>query len=186
MKRCLALLLLSLGTGACVQSVNPLSTDATAVPLPALIGSWVGESGDMLVIAAHDSTTYALAMLDQDGKVSQWIGRVTELGDERWLDVTPAELPEQWSDGYRSAFLPLHTFWMVRRVDSVLVTAGLKYDSLRAALRRDPAVVAHAVVDDGYVLTASTPELRAFVTAFAARPGTLDDGDVMRRVSRPR
>jgi hypothetical protein len=41
-----ALPLLPLVFGACVQSVNPLYTDATLVSLPDLVGTWVG-SGDV-------------------------------------------------------------------------------------------------------------------------------------------
>jgi len=178
--------LLPLALGACVQSVNPIYTDETIVSVPALVGTWVAESGDVLVVTTRDSMTYGLALLDQDGEASRWVGHVTPLGGRRWLDVQPAPLPDAWSDEYRDSFLPLHQFWVLQRVDSVLVPAGLVYDSLTAVIRRDPAAVAHAFAGEGVVLTADTPMLRAFLSAFADRPGMLGPGDTLRRVPRPR
>lgn len=171
---------------ACVQSVHPLYTDDTIVPLPALIGTWVAESGDVLVVTTADSLRYALTLLDQDGEVSRWVGHVTSLGGRRWLSVQPADLPGEWSDEYRDAFLPVHQFWALERVDSVLVAAGLVYDSLKALLERDPATIAHTVVASDVVLTAETPVLRAFVAAFGERPGTLEASEALRRVPRTR
>jgi hypothetical protein len=186
MSRGPATLLVPLALGACVQSVNPLATDGTLVSVPGLVGTWVATSGDVLVVTTTDSTTYGLTLLDQDGETSRWVGRVTSLRGRRWLDVVPADLPDQWSEEYRNSFLPLHQFWALRQADSLLVAAGLDYDSLRTVLERDPAAVAHATVADGVVLTADTPALRAFIAAFADRPGTLEDSDTLRRVSRTR
>lgn len=186
MRRCLALLLPPLVVGACVQSINPLYTDETIVSVPGLVGTWIAGSGDVLVVSTRDSTTYTLALLDQDGGISQWVGRVTSLGGRRWLDVQPAPLPDEWSDTYRDSFLTVHQFWSLQRVDSLLVAAGLVYDSLKAILERQPATVAHAVVDGDIILTARTPALRTFITAFAERPGALGEGETMRRVPRPR
>jgi hypothetical protein len=191
MRRWLAVLLLPLALGACVQSVNPLYTGASLVSEPALVGTWIGESGDLLVVTARDGSTYGLAAVNQDGDVSQWVGRVTTLGGRRWLDVEPAALPPQWSAEYRDAFLPTHTFFALQRVDSVLVVATLAVDSLSALIDRDPSVVAVArgpgFGEQGNLLfTAETAALRAFVAAFAERPGALEVGEPMRRVSRPR
>jgi hypothetical protein len=186
MKPRLVALLAPLAVGACVQSVNPLYTEATLVSAPALVGTWVAGSGDVLVVTSRDSTTFRLALLDQDGETSVWVGRVTSLGGRRWIDVEPAELPDQWSDAYRDSFLPIHQFWALQRVDSVLVAAGLVYDSLKAVLDRDRAAVPHTVVGGDLVLTAETPVLRRFIAGFADRPGSLEDGETMRRVPRRR
>jgi hypothetical protein len=180
-----ALPLLPVALGACVQSANPLYTDATLVSVPDLVGTWVG-SGDVLVVTAPDSLTYRLAMMDEQGESSLWIGHVTSLGGRNWLDVVPDELPDDWGDAYRASFMPLHQFWALRRVDSILLGAAIVYDSLKAALERDPSTVVHAEVGDGFVLTAGTTALRAFVETTARRPGWLKDGDPMRRVPRSR
>lgn len=185
MRRLFAVLLVPLAAGACVQSLNPLFTDDTLVAEPALLGTWIGESGDVLVVTAQDTLTYRMTSVDQDGEASVWIGQVTTLGGRRWLDVEPEPLPQLWNEEYRESFLPLHQFWVLQRVDSVLLVASLAYDSLKAVLDRDPAAVAHALVHGDVVLTAETPALRAFVAAFAGRPGHLDVGDRMRRVSTP-
>jgi hypothetical protein len=186
MRPSLAALLLPFALGACVPSVNPLYTSATLVSEPALVGTWVGQSGDVLVVTARDSTTYGLALVNQDGDASMWIGRVTTLAGRRWLDVEPADLPDAWSAEYRDAFLATHQFWALQRVDSVLVAATLVYDSLKALVGRDPSVVAHATVQGNLLLTAETAALRAFIAAFADRPGSLGDGDRMRRVPQRR
>jgi hypothetical protein len=182
----LAALLLPLALGACVQSVNPLYTSATLVSEPALVGTWVGESGDVLVVTTRDSATYGLALVNQDGDASQWVGRVTSLGGRRWLDVEPTALPDQWSAEYQDAFVPTHQFWALQRVDSVLVAATLVYDSLKSLVGREPSAVLHATVQGNLLITAETAALRAFVAAFAERPGSLEAGTPLRRISRLR
>jgi hypothetical protein len=186
MRSRLAALVAPLVLGACVQSVNPLYTDATLATVPALVGTWVATSGDVLVVTSRDSATFRIALVDQDGEISLWTGRATSLSGRRWLDVEPAALPDEWSDEYRQSFLPVHQFWALRRVDSVLVAAGLVFDSLKAVLAREPAAVAHTRIQGEIVLTAETPALRGFVAAFADRPGSLEDGETLRRVRRPR
>jgi len=178
------LILLSLVLSACVQSINPLYTDDTTVPVPPLVGRWIASSGDVLVVTTSDSLTYDVVMLDQDGEVSQWTAHATALAGARWLDISPAALPNQWSDDYRNAFLPLHQFWVLQRADSLLILAGLSYDSVKAALGRDPGSLAHTVREDGIVITADTPSLRRFFATLAAQPGVLAEGDTMRRIRR--
>lgn len=186
MKQVAGVLVLGIAAGACVQSVTPLYTDDTLVAEPALVGTWVGESGDVLVVTPRDSLSYRLALVDQDGDASLWVGHVTTLGARRWLDVEPEALPEQWTEEYRASFLPTHQFFVLQLTSNVLRSASLAYDSLQATLDRDPAAVAHLMIAGDLVLTADTPALREFLATFAERPGHLEEGDAMHRASPPR
>jgi hypothetical protein len=168
----------------CVQSVNPLHTPDSIVFDPALTGTWIFSSGDLLIVTRRDSMSYRLLSVASDGETSAWVGWLTQLGDRRWLDARPEELPEAWSEDYREGFLPLYTFWVLLEAGDRLRVAGLQYDSLRAALARDPAALAHAEgVDNRILLTAGTDALRQYLRRFVEQPGVLE-ADSARRVTR--
>jgi hypothetical protein len=170
----------------CVQSVNPLHTAETTVLDSALLGTWRFEGGDLLVVTQRDSTSYRFVSVAPAGEVGTWVGWLTALGERRWIDARPEDLPDTWSEEYREGFLPLYHFWVVLEAGERLRVASLRYDSLRAALARDPAALAHAHgVDNRILLTASTGELRRFLQAFAEQPGVLEESDEpARRVAR--
>jgi len=179
-----ALLLLPLG--ACVTSVNPIYTDDTLLEEPALVGTWAGSSGDVLKILPGEDGSYAAAMIDQDGRASAWIARITRIGRLRWVDAEPEPIPAAWSDDYRGAFLPLHQIWILHRADSLLLLGSLNADSLEALLARDPASGGSLKLGSeagNLVLTGSTAELRELLAFVADRPGFIEEGDEpMRRV----
>lgn len=178
------LLALAPWLGGCVQSVNPLHTAESVVLEPALLGTWMFDGGDLLIVTQRDSASYRFVSVAPDGEASVWVGSLFVLGSRRWVDARPEDLPEGWGEDYRQGFLPLYTFWVLLDVGDQLVIAGLEYDSLRAALARDPGVPAHAQgVDNRLLLTASTGALRDYLREFAERPGVLDQ-DSARRVLR--
>ena len=178
-------LLVSLG--ACVSSVNPIYTEDTILDEPALVGTWAGPSGDVLKVLPGEGRSYAVAMIDQDGKGTAWVARVTRIGGLRWVDVEPAPMPAAWSDDYRGAFLPLHQFWVLQRADSLLSLASIDADSLEALLDGHPEFGSRIRLGGSeagnLVLAGTTGELRVLLADLASRPGFIEAGDEpMRRV----
>ena len=164
--------------GGCVQSVNPLHTAESVVLEPALLGTWTLDDGNLMVVTQRDSTSYRFVSVARNGETSAWVGWLTTVGDRRWIDARPEDLPQSWSSDYRDGFLPLYTFWALLEVGDQLRIASVSYDSLHAALDRDPAAIAHAKgVDNRILLTASTHVLRDFLVTYAERPGVLAESD---------
>ena len=187
MNRLLPSLVLVLATAGCVQSVNGLHVGTTEIDT-ALTGTWVGPDGGALIIALRDSSHYRMTWVGADGETSHWRAWLSTIGTRRWLDARPAPLPNDWSDDYRDAFLPLYSFWVVLESGQRLQFGTLDYDTLAAELRHRPGALAHVPgVDNRVILTATTADLRAFLTEFADRPGAVEPlDDVLVRADRGR
>jgi len=164
-------------------SLNPLHTTETVVAEPGLVGVWLDEDGsEVVVIAARrDSSSYRLANTDKYGNTTQWTAWVTSLGERRWLELQPENLPNSWPDEYRSAFLPLHYWFVLVEVGDELRLASLVWDSLQAEREEHPEALAHATVGEEVVITAGTEALRGFLVDFVERPGVLEEHDPLRR-----
>lgn len=159
--------------GCVVKSLYPVVGAGDRELEQRLVGSWHGNGNESVVITARDSE-YLVVYTDNDGKAGRFAGRLGRLGRYRILDVSPDSSGVGGSDALTALLLPLHTFLVIDSLGAELRFSQLKPDSLEAYLKREPAAVAHAELREGLVLTAPTPELRAFLERFAARPGVLD------------
>ena len=172
MRNKLSLLLLgilSLSATGCVWSVHRLYTEETVVFEPALVGTWATAGEEKVaIVKAGEEKSYEITYRDKDvgeGVAVNYRAHLVRLGEFLFLDVQPDkktvdDLMEMKPVWY---LLPTHTFYRVQlRGDAV--TVSLVDDKLVTKSGQPP--LAHERIDekdgeDGYLLTASSAELRA-------------------------
>jgi hypothetical protein len=154
---------------ACVPSVNPFYTDKDVVTDPRLAGTWV-ETGkkERAVIwdfAPATNNACAVALRDDDGKSGKFEGHLFKLGKEMFLDVTPTECKfDDKQAGFANiAMLPGHLLFRVKLADAKFSMAVCNPDWIKKFLEKNPAAIAHRVVDGSVILTAETAALQKFV-----------------------
>ena len=160
--------------GCAAKSFAPVVDKQDRVVDPRLVGTWHSDDQQSVVIEERDSD-YAIRYTENDGKAGSFDARLGRLGNRWILDLSPAgSSVATASDAYKALLLPLHTFVIIDAIGARMEASLVKSDSLEAYLAREPTAVGHTKVDDGLVLTAPTPELRAFLERYVNRPGVLD------------
>ncbi len=180
MRKVLVALVAGIALGGCVRSVSPVVAEADREFDARLLGNWATSGREKAEVAAKDGD-YAVAYTDGKGNVSHFVARLGRMGRYRVLDVSPVDSDLQGNDAYNALLLPVHTFMIVDSIGSEFRSREVKLDSVEAYLARQPTALAHLRVGDEILLTAPTPELRAFLERFAARPGVLEEQGVWTR-----
>jgi hypothetical protein len=177
---------------ACVPSVNPFYTDKDVVTDPRLAGTWV-ETGkkERAVIwdfAPATNNACAVALRDDDGKSGKFEGHLFKLGQELFLDVTPTEckFDDKQAGLLNCAMLPGHLLFRVKLADDKFFLAVCKPDWTQKFLEKNPAAIAHRVVDGSVILTAETAALQKFVLRHLGKDELFGDfGEYQRLTDRP-
>ncbi len=175
-----------------ILSLNPLFTGDEVVFDEKLLGTWLDDANDPNLswefarfeessakglreeLQGEFKRIYRLNLFEKGQRKGALVACLGKLGDRRFLDVFPDQYPsgefdpEQMKLTFNAVFfLRLH---MLVRVDAIGDQLKIRYtdnDGLKKLLDADPKAVAHAIAEEGLVLTASTEELQAFVTKYA-------------------
>jgi len=166
--------------GGCVPviSLHPLYTKEDMVLDRNLLGTWVDDPNEPDSIwqferVNEQEKAYNLVFADDDGLKGSFTVHLLKLKDQLFLDVYPSEVPWEMDDPneskwpYNSMFLlPTHTFLKVDSVGAKLKMRLMLDTQLEKLLEENPDAIAHVVIEDRPVLTASTKELQAFVLKY--------------------
>jgi hypothetical protein len=166
--------------GCGVGSVAPLVTGETLIDEPRLAGTWKGAK-ESAVITPTGPGTFDLTYKDESGKSGQFHARFGRLGSLRILDLEPGDPAPAANDAYKSLILRAHGIIVVDSVTNVIQFRLLEVDSLKAYLRQNPQAVAHTLVADAVLLTASSAETHRFLAAFVQRPHVLSEREEWQR-----
>jgi hypothetical protein len=163
--------------GCFVFSTQPLYTADDRAYDPALIGAWVSSDEDCQPAKASGENPpcsfvfatevrggqkgYRITVTDEHRKRNTFRARLVEIVRARFLDVTPIEAPDLTAPSKN-----MHSFWKVVRRTNTLKLVPLNEDWLRGELKAGRIKLAHRE-GNALVLTGSTAELRAFITAHA-------------------
>lgn len=167
--------------GGCVPvlSLHPLYTDETVVFEEKLLGTWVDDSNNIWEFKDPNKQekAYGLIVIDHGGEKGLFDAHLTKLQNKLFLDVYPGKLPCGEEDPNKIEwhfnaffFMPFHTFIKVNSIEPELKLQLTDDEDMKKLLDEDPNAVKHESVKDGFILTASTKELQAFVLKYA------DDG----------
>ncbi|MGE5296239.1 MAG: hypothetical protein ACM3VT_15565 [Solirubrobacterales bacterium] len=191
----LAFYLLAILLAGCVPvvSLHPLFTKENIVFDEKLVGTWVKDVNNPEVtweFSRMDESAavgllepwkeqitkfYRLNITDEENHKGSFAACMVKLGDQLFLDVFADRFPEGGQDiekmtlAYNAFFfVPVHTFIKVNAIGDQLTIRITDDDRFKEIVQAEPTVVKHEIMDDRPVLTASTEELQAFVTKFAA------------------
>lgn len=154
---------------ACVPSVNPFYTDKDVITDTRLAGAWQeAENKEQPATWKFEAITngvYAVALAEDKGKTGKFEGHLFKLGAELFLDLTPTECDFATNQAgmVGAAMIPGHLLLHVKLDDKTLGIAFCNPDWIKKFLEKNPAAVAHRVVDNSIILTAETRALQKFV-----------------------
>lgn len=96
---------------------------------------------------------------ENDGDTQHFVCHMTNLGGHLFLDIFPdkRDKPENGS------FVPVHWIMRIKKMEPKLAWGLMDHEGLKKMLKKDPKALKYEKVDDGYLLTASTKELQAFL-----------------------
>ena len=182
-------------TAACLlsscgfSSVSPFVSGADVAYDPKLVGNWGGPDGEESAVVAREGNGYDIAFSDK-GRTQRFHGVLARLGSRRVLDLFPKEPPTDDGDVYLGLMVPTHAIIIIEALDNELTYRIFDPDAVRKLLNERPSLVAHIADrgltnpgprERGIVLTASTPDVRKFISEIIDRPGMLSDPETWRR-----
>jgi len=184
--------LLAVLLGGCVpvMSLHPLYTEETIVFEEKLLGTWVDDSNNIWEFKCPNEPekTYKLFIVDNEGEKGLFDVHLTKLQNKLFLDIYPGEPPWGKEDPnkliwpYNTFFLiPVHTFIKIDGIEPDLKLQLTDDEDMKKLLDEDPNAVKHESVEDGFVLTASTKELQAFVFKYADDSRLFTKETILRR-----
>lgn len=147
----------------CVPSLQPLYTPDQVDFDPGLVGEWVTEDGDETwIFTKEDDDAYGLVYTDSEAKDGCFVVHRTEADGVAFIDLYPREPELDAACLYKFLLVPVHTFLTVERDDDHLTLAIADAEWLEDHLEDHPEALAHERVNDGFLVTAQTEDLRAF------------------------
>ena len=160
----------------CIRSLQPLYTDADLVFDEALIGTWIDDdSKEVWQFAKGDGQFYDLTYTNSDGESGLFAIHLVALKGERFLDFYPAEVEIPANAFYLYHLMGVHTIMHLRQIEPTLQMSSPDVDWLKKKLELDPTIIAHEVVDDEILLSASTQELQDFWLEHLEGEGVFDE-----------
>lgn len=149
---------------ACVQSLNPLYTEADLTTDPSLVGTWIDkENGESWTVSICEKLKYSLVHVDRDGRKLEFDARLVKVGDKLFLDTVPAKSSRSQNDLYRDHFVATHTFVHIVIKDSAIQVSYLEPRWLKDFLAENPDAIRHSKVNGEIVLTSSPKETQKFL-----------------------
>ena len=162
--------------GGCVRSLNPLVGPDDRTFDPALVGTWTeGDGDESWAFTQAGDDQYRLVYTDAQGRAAPFDAALTTLGEDRFLQFAPADLPENPNDFYQWHVLPTCSFVRIRQIEPELQMQFPDADWLKDQLTASPGALEHAYIGDELILTAPTAGLRTFWQAHARTPGAFED-----------
>ncbi len=173
-------------TGCIVVSLNPFYEEKDVFFEPALLGNWQADKEKWrFEPAEHEAKAY-LVTYSNDGKESIMTGHLFKIEEQWFLDLFGKTEGETMPPP-----IPSHMVAWVRVEEGKLILQFLDYENLGEWLKKNPKALRHqwrvnpgASPDDEYfVLTAETPDLKAFLrthlksTNLWNQPGTYERPD---------
>jgi hypothetical protein len=117
---------------------------------------------------------YHVSWTNREGHKGSCAACLVKLGNRRFLDIFPDQFPSGESDPEKMKlglnalfFLPCHMLIRVDAIGDQLKIGSTHADGFTKLVEAEPKAVAHATTEKGPILTASTKDLKAFVTKYA-------------------
>jgi len=148
---------------------------------PELVGTWVAQDDEEFVFTMIDTTRGVYTLLcDESGATARFEAVLVELGSETFLDIYPDE-PDNDNSFYLDHLLRVHNILRVQRDADTLWVADFDAEWLETTIAKKKLSIAHVALDGAVLLTATTPDLQAFVKKYAKTPEAFSEPVRLRR-----
>ncbi|MEX0704094.1 MAG: hypothetical protein WD069_18480 [Planctomycetales bacterium] len=159
------LMLASLLLAGCVPSLNPVYTEKDVTFDRALLGRWKQkDSTATWHFTKHGDNAYHLSYADEDGRTGRFVVHLTRIGDATFMDLFPEKTNVETSAFYQFHLIPIHTVYLVETIDAEPKFAAIDFEWLDEHLAANPQAVPFVTFDGRKLITASTDDLRKFVS----------------------
>jgi hypothetical protein len=148
----------------CVPSLNPVYLDDQLVFDANVLGVWEQpKSQNTWEFTKRDEKSYGLLYTEKDGRQGRFIARLAEVDGTRFLDLFPEETASDTSSFYKFHLVPIHTIYLVKRMEPNLELAAIDYRWLDKYLTDHPGAIQFATFNGRKMITAPTEDVQAFV-----------------------
>ena len=168
-----------LALSGCVPSLHPLYETADLQFDTALTGTWQDPEGEKWVLLGAPNKAYSLD-LTEDGDTRRFEVHLLAIGNERYIDLYPAE-PDLKNSFYEGHLLRVHHFARIRQKGDVLEAAMLDDAWLKQQFDKGRFEVAREKLGKDYLLTGKPAQLRAFLAGLAGEKAAFAEPQVFRR-----
>jgi hypothetical protein len=167
------------------RSLQPLVTEDDALDMPQIVGSWVQEGDDSQVIQfrARDDKSYEVSCVggaDDEAKRGTFVVAFGRIGDQLYWNLTALPLDDE-ADIWSVHRLPVHSFSRIHLEGDRLAIASIDADWMKEALADSRIDIAHTMVDDIVLLTATSAELKQLVLDHGDDEGAFGEAGVYTR-----
>lgn len=170
-------------------SLHPLYTKEDVTFDESLLGMWVNEAEEETwTFNRKRENESLLEYTDKQGKSGFFVAHLLRLDESVFLNIFPDDSDEkvgaildEINDFYKLHLIGLHSFMRMDITDETVKMAFMNYDAFKKHLEKHPDAISHTYVDDRIILTAQTPELRAFVQEHLETLFAWDDALVLTR-----
>lgn len=147
-----------------VLSLNPLFTEQEAFLFPQAESKWALFDNDTLVIKKKGDNFYLLKY-GKANNPSQYEAVFIKVGNTTILDLVPNIPDTIGSKEYRKQMQCLHSFLKIKIEKDTLWVAELNYAWFYKQLKLNETLIAHSLIEGGFLITATSHELRKFIEA---------------------
>ena len=158
----LALVILMCG---CVPSLQPFYTDKDLTFDSNLLGVWGEPEGTTWAFAKSGDHSYLLTHTE-DGASGKLAANLFKVGEQLYLDTYPED-PGIKSGFYTAHLLGTHHVWKFQLAGDSLRLATLDHDKIKPMIDQKKLVIAHELIANDLIFTASTRDLQAFLANYA-------------------
>lgn len=179
----IGILCLSIFGGCIPLSISSLDSDPSElVSEPALEGIWSEDDEETWELRKGDDQTYLLTGTDENGATAEFRAGLVELGDALIMQVSASEDAVNVDEDIRLHLAFLHSFYLIKLDTATLQIATMNQDYLREVLKDDPSLVTHTISGSDILLTASTANLKKFMTYAVAHDGFFDEFETFKKI----
>lgn len=183
-------------TVGCIPSLHPLFTPKDLVFDPALIGVWSEDDEEtetwQFQRVAGNGKSYRLSIRDDEGRTADMRAHLVKLNDRLYLDMVAdslgesptGEISKQMNEYTSASLIRGHLIARVWQIVPELKMTLMNSDFMTGVFNAEPEALAHiGTQQEGFVITASTKELQAFIIKHADNEKLFErpDGTGMKR-----
>jgi hypothetical protein len=160
---CTSVVGLAMLLAGCISSLHPFYTEKDVVFDPDLVGCWSqGNDPETWEFSKVDEKMYELVYTDKKGNAGRFDVHLFELEGKRFIDMVPQELKTDHPGFYMFHLQRLHGLMHVKQIKPTLQLQPPNPNWFGEFIQKNPDAIAHEMIDDRPILTASTEALQKF------------------------